>query len=217
VAGERGGGYLRIAGVEAARSNGIQTDHRLDAADRDTHYVLDMIRLVSWNLAGRDLWGDLFHLDADVALLQEVRPPRPDSALQVIPDGNAWWGTTGWERRDWRTAVARLSDRVHLDPRPTFTIDAAKSQTEWTVSRGGTITAADVRDGDQFLFTAVSVYAPWERTAQDVLYADASAHRILSDLSALMASPQHRILVAGDWNILFGYGEHGDLFFRDRC
>jgi hypothetical protein len=87
---------------------------------------------------------------------------------------------------------------------------------EWTVSRDGTITAADVLDGDQLLFTAVSVYAPWERTAQDVLYADASAHRILSDLSALMASPHHRILVAGDWNILFGCGEHGDLYFRDR-
>ena len=36
-----------------------------------------MIQLVSWNLAQRDLVGDLEGLDVDVALLQEARLPRP--------------------------------------------------------------------------------------------------------------------------------------------
>jgi hypothetical protein len=31
-----------------------------------------------------------------------------------------------------------------------------------------------------------------------------------------MSSPNHRLLVAGDWNILHGYGEYGDSYFRDR-
>lgn len=175
-----------------------------------------MVRLVSWNIGGRDLWPDLEELDVDVALLQEVRPPRDGCARQVVPEDLASWSTAGWEKRAWRTAVARLSDRVELDPRPTFAIEAASSEADWTVSRSGTITAADVRVGGRTLFTAVSAYAAWDRTASGDLYADASAHRILSDLSALMASPQHRLIVAGDWNILFGYGEHDDTYFKAR-
>ena len=171
-------------------------------------YLVEMVRLVSWNLSGRDLWDDLDHLDLDVALLQEVRLPKPGRALQVVPESPSTWETAGWERREWRTVIARLSDRVELDPQPTFAVGAAKSHGEWTVSRDGTITAAGVRAGDRSIFTAVSVYAPWERSARDVIYADGSAHRILSDLSALMAGPQHRIVVAGDWNIPLGYGEH---------
>lgn len=175
-----------------------------------------MIRLISWNVAGRDLWDDIGRLNADVALLQEVRPPPQHSELQVVPAVAASWGTAGWERRAWRTAIARLSDRVMLASLPTSTIETASSQADWTISREGTVTAADVRVGDRALFTGVSVYAPWERTQNNVLYADASAHRILSDLSALIPSRGHRLIVAGDWNILFGYGEHGDLFFQRR-
>jgi len=175
-----------------------------------------MVRLVSWNIGGRDPWPDLQDLDADIALLQEVRPPRSVSALQVVPNDLMTWATAGWEKREWRTAVVRLSDRVQIDSRPTHTIEMASSEQDWTVSRDGTITAADVRAADTTLFTAVSVYAVWDRTARGDVYADASAHRILSDLSALMASPRHRLIVAGDWNILFGYGEHGDSYFKAR-
>jgi hypothetical protein len=105
---------------------------------------------------------------------------------------------------------------VTLDIQPTFTIDNASSDAHWSVGREGTITAADVLRDGHHLFTAVSVYAVWERTAQGTLYADASAHRLLSDLSALMGGSRHRLIVAGDWNILYGYGEHGDTFFKAR-
>jgi hypothetical protein len=54
-----------------------------------------------------------------------------------------------------------------------------------------------------------------EATAQGLIFADGSAHRIFSDLSALMPTPDHRLLIAGDY-ILFGYGEHGDVYFKDR-
>jgi hypothetical protein len=47
-------------------------------------------------------------------------------------------------------------------------------------------------------------------------YADGSAHRILSDLSALANGGRHRLIVAGDWNLLRGYGEHGDRYWQAR-
>ena len=47
-------------------------------------------------------------------------------------------------------------------------------------------------------------------------YADGSAHRILSDLSALALDRRLRLIVAGDWNLLRGYGEHGDEYWRAR-
>jgi hypothetical protein len=59
-----------------------------------------MIRLVSWNLAGRDLVGDLHHLDVDIALLQEARLPSPLSALQVVPADPIAWSTAGWGNRE---------------------------------------------------------------------------------------------------------------------
>ena len=52
------------------------------ARSRDGWYVLDVIRLVSWNLAGRDLWRDLHGLDADIALLQEARLPSSEWSLE---------------------------------------------------------------------------------------------------------------------------------------
>jgi hypothetical protein len=175
-----------------------------------------MVRLVSWNLAGRNLLGNLDGLAADVALLQEARLPVPGSALQVVPADLTTWRTAGWGTREWRTAVIRLSDRVELDPRPDVAIEAMTGETDWVVSRHGTVTAADVKIDGRTTFTAVSVYAPWEKTAKGVIFADGSAHRILSDLSGLMPYPDHRLLIAGDWNILLGYGEHGDSYYKDR-
>ena len=49
-------------------------------------------------------------------------------------------------------------------------------ETDWAVSRLGTVTAAAVKIDGRTTFTAVSVYAAWERTAKGVIYADGSAH-----------------------------------------
>ena len=58
------------------------------------------------------------------------------------------------------------------------------------------------------------MYGAWEKvhesTSSRWIYADASVHRLISDLSVLIGSQtKHRILVAGDLNILDGYGEAG--------
>lgn len=94
------------------------------------------IRLVSWNVAGHDLLGELRGLGADVALVQEAPLPSLGDALQVVPaDPNTWW-TVGWEKqpRKRRTAVIRLSDRVEFDPRPTVAVDAVTGESYLRVS-----------------------------------------------------------------------------------
>jgi exonuclease III len=106
---------------------------------------------------------------------------------------------------------------VEVRPLATVTLEAAASYDDWIVSRGGSIAAADVVTGGEIAFTAVSVYAAWEKAgARGRGYADGSAHRILSDLSALMVRPDHRLVVAGDWNVLRGYGESGDGYWKAR-
>jgi len=67
-------------------------------------------------MAHRDVWPDLALTGADVALLQEVPPPHALSSTEIIPGGEADWRTAGWEKCDWRTAIARLSEVVHLAP-----------------------------------------------------------------------------------------------------
>lgn len=167
-------------------------------------------------MAGRDLWHEVAASDVDVALVQEARPPGGDEVLECLPAAEDGWRTAGWPPRAFRTAVARLSDRVQLRDRPNVALEEATGQSDWAVGRSGTLTAADVIVDGQAKLTAVSVYAPWDRTPTGGLYADAAAHRVLSDLSALTFTQRHRLLVAGDWNILFGYGEHGDDFYAAR-
>ena len=56
------------------------------------------------------------------------------------------------------------------------------------------------------------MYGSWERphgsTGSSWIYADGSVHRLISDLSVFIGQQKkHRILTAGDLNILYGYGE----------
>jgi hypothetical protein len=60
---------------------------------------------VSWNVARRDLWGELAEMDVDVALLQEVRAPRGAEPLELIPGDLEAWSTAGYSPRPWRTAA----------------------------------------------------------------------------------------------------------------
>ena len=183
--------------------------------------LLLVIRLVSWNMAHRRAaWAGLDVLEADVALLQEAHRPNAQWALAVAADDNETWETAGLGGSlPWRTAVARLSDRVTLHPRTTLPLGAATSAADWVVSRTGSIAAADVVAGDEVAFTAVSVYAAWETSVRPRRgFADGTSHRILSDLSPLLGGrrPPHRLIVAGDWNLLRGYGEHGDAYWKAR-
>ncbi|MBY5162103.1 endonuclease/exonuclease/phosphatase family protein [Salsipaludibacter albus] len=178
------------------------------------------VSLVSWNVNGGPWRTHVEDLEVDVALLQEVvRPSLSEAGLEVVPSPDtASWHTTGWKTRPFRTAIVRLSDRVSLHPRPTGDL-SDPDRSLLSVSRAGTLTAADVVVDGAVLFTAVSWYATWEHPpgSGELLGADTSAHRLLSDLGGLVNSSRgHRIVAAGDLNLLYGYGDYGNPYWARR-
>ena len=180
-----------------------------------------MVKLISWNIARRDeAWRYLLNSDADIALIQEVAKPPADVA-QRVEVNPAPWRTAGSKlNRPWRTAVVRLSDRVNVVWLKSKPIEAA-CPGELAVSRLGTLAAAMVTPSDGEPFVVASMYAPWEKphktTNSSWIYADGSVHRVISDLSELIGQQaRHRILAAGDLNILHGYGEEGSNYWAAR-
>jgi exonuclease III len=189
------------------------------------------LRLVSWNIHQLDEpWRQLATDPAlDVALLQEAKPPPADVKYEVVPARGANWKMPRY-RRAFRTAVVRLSDHVSMNERR---VTALALSTELTadepaethsldigVSVPGTLTVVDVTWGKE-VFTCISAYAVWQNFVSAAkkpgIMADGSAHRIISDLSTLITSKErHRIIVAGDWNLLYGYGENGNAYWAGR-
>lgn len=181
-----------------------------------------MLKAISWNLAHRpELWRALPDLGVDVALVQEAGEPPPDLAIHLATDSEPWRTEGAGLVRDWRAAVARLNARVDVQWHATRSICDAKPG-ELAVSRLGTLSAADVRDPDTGeTFTLVSMYSCWENpyssTGSRWIYADASAHRLISDLSVFVGQQRgHRIVAAGDLNILYGHGEDGSPYWAAR-
>jgi len=129
---------------------------------------------------------------------------------------------TPWQtgRSRWRTAIVRLSTRAEvqwIEAKPLADAHGG----ELGVSRPGTLAAAIVTPHTGEPFTAISVYGCWEAphamTSGKFIYADASVHRLISDLSVFVSKRATRsILVAGDLNILYGYGERGDAYWAAR-
>lgn len=184
-----------------------------------------MVKVIAWNIARRDdAWRYLLERDADVALLSEAAAPPADIVRRLAVDGAPWrTGSVGANRR-WRAAVVKLSDRVDLqwlEPKPLP--DALSGHLP--VSQPGTLAAAIVTPAAAEPFAVVSMYATWETphvtAGSRWFYADASVHRIISDISALIGHQRghqrgHRILAAGDLNILHGYGENGSPYWASR-
>ncbi len=181
------------------------------------------MRIVSWNIKQlAEPWRVLVADDSlDVALLQESALPPSDVTCDVVParDSDCKWTMRGYAR-SFRTAVARLSQRVTMRDRQTVelgtTADGAIG-----VSRVGTLAIADIGHAGETI-TCISAYAVWESMLHDPpqqkseILSDASAHRLVSDISPLIANRRHKILVAGDFNILRGYGEHGSPYWAGR-
>ena len=169
-----------------------------------------MLRIWSWNVNGRHLWDRLAVSEVDVALLQEAPVPSGLWEGKVVPHPATGWGTAGGSK--WRrTAVVAVSEKTSLVPRPLTSLEEG-APGALLVSRRGTLAAADVVvDGERI--TLVSMYAVWEGHRPGPIYADASAHRLLSDLSGIVNDARsHRIVAAGDLNVLHRYGEHGNSY-----
>ena len=172
-----------------------------------------MVRVVSWNIAKwKKPWRELVRMAdegaADLALLQEAGSPPEDCRLEY--DDGVFWDRGLYDR--W-PLVVKLSDRVAVEPFRQVAPISGLAEDEIGVSGIGTIAAARVipRDRPGEAFVAVSMYARWLRlhpsTKSGLAYSDASAHRILSDLSAFLGYPdpaKQRILAAGDLNMFYG-------------
>ena len=176
-----------------------------------------MVKVISWNIAHREqAWHALCDTDADIALVQEATEPPADMppSFEYRP---ATWRTAGAGHRPWRAAVIKLSNRIDvqwLEPTP---IENARDG-DLTVSRAGTLDAAIVTPPTGEAFVVVSMYALWEKpyptTSSSWIYADGSVHRLISDISVFVGQQLgHRILAAGDLNILHGYGDHGSGYW----
>lgn len=174
---------------------------------------MSAVRLVSWNIAKRERpLKVLEKSDYDVALIQEF--PFPEKS---------------WERKlyDRGAKVLKLSDRVGFHELRTIPPGRKHGEDELTVSAPGIIAAAYITPEHIEPFIAVSLYARWEyphprtKTSWSVGYQDAMAHRAISDLSTFIGSKnpaRHRILFAGDFNLIHGAKDNNPLALpaRDR-
>jgi hypothetical protein len=182
-----------------------------------------VVRIISWNVKQlTEPWRMLIaDPSIDIALLQEALPPPKELSCEVEPPRNSdcRWIMPGYARA-FRTSVARLSDRVTMRGRRTSDFATARGGVV-PISRVGTLAVADVIHQGETI-TCISAYAPWENLLHDPprrkpkCISDGSAHRLISDMSPLIASRRAQLLVAGDFNILYGYGENGNNHWRGR-
>ncbi len=179
------------------------------------------MKIISWNIAhSKDPWRYLLKSDADIALLQEASKPPTEVSQHIEVDNNSWVTIDGGSYNKWRTAVVKLSKNVSVDWIEAKPLSVARVG-EFGVSQEGTLAAAIVTGGGGESLVVVSMYALWEgplaSTNSRWSFADGSAHRIVSDLSAFIGRQHHhRIVAAGDLNILYGYGENGSLYWKRR-
>lgn len=161
-------------------------------------------------------------MDADVALLQEAGEPPADVVGRLgIGQKEHWdshsWNSCWYEGRfpnlyDRWARVVKLSDRVDVEWFKQVSPISEAAGDEFPVSGIGTVAAARVTPRDGAPFIVVSMYARWIKPHPStgskwrVGYADGSAHRIISDLSAFIGNVDpatHRILAAGDLNTIY--------------
>ena len=160
----------------------------------------------------------------------------PDVAGEVDTGPVEHWDSHVWNSRwyegrfkdlyDRWPMVVKLSDRVEVEWFKQVSPISEPAEDEIAVSGIGTIAAARVIPKDAPPFIVVSMYARWTSPHPSTnrtgwIYSDSSAHRIISDLSAFIASTDpgtHRVLAAGDLNMIYGAKDDNRLALpaRDR-
>lgn len=180
---------------------------------------MSVLRLMSWNMQHKaENWETVITSDVDVALLQEAKHPPAHLLRKIaldISEGHPAFGLS------WRAAVVGLSNRIMFTPIQTQPI-GGDNREALMVSRMGTLALAIVKireTGEEIV--VVSMYSYWANpigyTKSNWIYADASAHRLLSDISALIGrQTDHKIICTGDLNLLYGYGENNSQYWAER-
>ena len=196
-----------------------------------------MTKIVSWNINKRHAaWKELLNMDVDVALLQEAgnKPYGMDACFDTGPqaswDSRVWnadyevlWGKEKLKERWGRAGlfdrwckIVKLSDRVEVEWFKQISPISGVAADEIAVSGIGAIAAARITPKDDEPFIVVSMYARWigshTYAKSKFQYPDSAAQRIISDMSAFIGSPDpgnHRIIAAGDLNMVFGVIKRG--------
>jgi exonuclease III len=179
------------------------------------------INLLSWNIQQKaDNWQTVFETGVDAAMLQEAKAPPDELKGKFMFDKKGEWAEPG---SSWRAAVVGIaaSEKIEFFPIKTQPLGGDNSEA-LMISRLGSMAVAVIRikeSGEEI--TIVSMYANWmnpiSQTGSRWIYADASAHRLVSDLSGLIGSQKgHKIIASGDLNILYGYGEDGNRYWKER-
>jgi exonuclease III len=166
------------------------------------------MRIVSWNMnrLGRSSEGhqNAWHylrneLGVDVALVQEAVPPDDLTEVEYRPIGDAPY--------DWGSAVVALRPGLTLGRYTRIPLAESLFRGlgagELPDSHPGACAVADISLDGAYLFTAVSVYAQWEMLpGSSSMYGSPRLHRMLSDLTGVLAPSRRRpLLLAGDFNI----------------
>ncbi|MDE2687009.1 MAG: hypothetical protein OXI16_05850 [Chloroflexota bacterium] len=194
-----------------------------------------MTKIVCWNINKKQApWRELVKMadagDADVALLQEAGNPPWDIETDVDTGPSESWDSRVWNadyeklwgkeklRERWGRAglydrwckVVKLSNRVEVEWFKQISPISGVANDEIAVSGIGTIAAACVtpkvpQDGEPFI--VVSMYARWLRWHPTVKSPWSVG---TSDGSA------HRILAAGDLNMIYNPGDPEWIRSRDN-
>ncbi len=197
-----------------------------------------MVRIVCWNMNHiKKSWCCLGDMNVDVALIQEGCSV-PDEVLGDIETGpKEHWDASKWNSCWWCGKFPNLVDLRTMVVKH----KASGVSVEWfkqvgpvsrvncdeiAVSGISTIAAARVIPPNGEPFIVVSMYARWfkphptTRSKWKVGYPDGSAHRIISDLSAFIGDvdpSSHRLLVAGDLNMIYRASDHDPQALDERC
>lgn len=187
-----------------------------------------MLRLWSWNLNGsfnlrQEVIDYLSAADVDIVLAQEARPSVMNSGFRIVSPP-----THRGVRGDTNSYFSAVLHRGEHDVSPVPDVVPLESA-RWDqlgVSIRGTLAAATVTLPDIRPIIVISVYCPWDgpglkwQRGSGLTVSEANAHRVISDISMLanvIDNPDgHRIVVAGDWNIMYGYGEDGSEYWAAR-
>lgn len=141
------------------------------------------MRVVSWNMnfwqqrsTHAEAWAYLMKdLRPDLALLQESVPPA-----ELAEQRKCVWQAIG-DKRDWGSTICA----------PALAIWPIGFRTHY----GGSVTAAEITLSSGRLLIAVSLYARLEDG-----YSITALHRIFSDLTPLLDSTKHPVVLGGDFN-----------------
>lgn len=160
--------------------------------------------------------------DADLVLAQEVRPSIVGSGFEIVSPT----GEVGIRGKNSHFSAILKRGEVPAEATPEVVPLEGSRWDQLGVSVRGTLAAATLRPAETEPIVVISAYCPWDgpglkwQRNSGLMISEANAHRVVSDISMLAQvidrPTSHRILVAGDWNILRGYGEDGSDYWAAR-